>query len=181
MVVDFGRRLVNLALIGLVIAVLGAALAGPIATLTGRTVLVIGGGSMAPDVARGSEVVIERVAARPLQAGEVATFRTVDGVFVTHRVTRVIGRPDGNWFETKGDANANADAALWPETALQGRVVATVPGLGFLSWLLKTPVGLLDAICMAGMLYTAGLLLELEGEPEGHGAAEVRVAAGSAT
>jgi signal peptidase I len=152
--------LLNVALIGLIAIVVLTEAVGPIAILTGHTPFIIGGGSMSPAIPRGSLVIVEP-AARPLEAGEVGTFRTPAGVAVTHRVTRVVYRSDGTWFETKGDANVHADPALWPETSVVGRVVVAAPGLGYVSWLLRTPLGWLNVLALAAWLLMARRLIQV--------------------
>ena len=147
--------LLNAALIGLVVAVVVTAAVGPIAALTGRTPFVIGGGSMSPTIPRGAIVFVEPAAAQPLRAGEVASFRTPEHVVVTHRVVRVVARDDGTWYETKGDANAHPDPALWPASSVVGCVVAYAPGIGFASWLFRQPIGWLNVFALAGWLLVA--------------------------
>ena len=158
------RRVVGLALdialIGLVAAVVVTAAVGPFAAATGRRALVVGGGSMSPTIPIGSMVIVEPAGAAPLRAGDIATFSTLARVVVTHRVTRVIDRADGTWYETKGDANAHPDPALWPEAAVVGRVVVHLPALGMLSWLLRHPIGWLNVIVLAGWLILARRLVE---------------------
>ena len=158
--------LLDIALVGLTALVVVTEAVGPIAVLTGRTPFVIGGGSMSPSIPRGSLVIVEP-AVRPLEAGEVATFRTSAGVAVTHRVMRVIDRQDGTWFETKGDANAHPEPALWPESAVVGRVVVAAPGLGYASWLLRTPLGWLNVIIVGGWIVMARRLLDGNRAPAG--------------
>ena len=151
--------LLDIALIGLVAAVVLTAAIGPVATLTGRHAAIIGGGSMAPTIPLGSMVVVEPVANRPLRVGEVATFRTPAGVVVTHRIARVVERSDGTWYETKGDANAHPDPALWPSSAVTGRLVMAIPGAGYASWLLRHPVCWLNVAALAGWLLVARRLV----------------------
>jgi signal peptidase len=158
--------LLNAALIGLIALVVVTEAVGPITILAGRTPFVIGGGSMSPSIPRGSLAIVEP-AMRRLEAGEVATFRTPAGIAVTHRVARVIDRTDGTWYETKGDANVHPDPALWPETSVVGRVVATAPGLGYATWLLRTPLGWLNVIVLGGWLLMARRLIDGDKAPAG--------------
>jgi signal peptidase I len=160
--------LLDIALIGLVAVVVLTAAVGPVAALSGRTTFVIGGGSMAPAVPRGAIVLVDPAAAAAVEPGDVATFRTPQNVLVTHRVLRVIVRADGIWYETKGDSNAFPDPALWPAKSVVGPVVAAVPGLGFMSWLFRHPVGWLNVALLAGWLLLARHLVhEPQGDPVG--------------
>jgi len=151
--------LLDSALLGLVAAVLLTAAIGPVAALTGGRAMVIGGGSMNPTIPLGSMVVVQPVDPQSLRAGDVATFHTPTGVAITHRIARVIERSDGTWFETNGDANAHPDPALWPASAVAGRVATSVPGLGYASWLLRHPVGWINVAALAGWLLVARRLV----------------------
>ena len=155
--------LLDIALIGLVAVVVLTAAVGPVAALSGRTVFVIGGGSMSPAVPRGAIVLVDPSARAALEPGDVATFRTPGNVLVTHRVLRVVARADGIWYETKGDSNAFPDPALWPAAAAVGPVVATVPGLGCMSWLFRHPIGWLNVGLLAAWLLLARRIVR---EPE---------------
>jgi len=171
--------LLDIALIGLVAVVVLTAAVGPVAALSGRMALVIGGGSMSPAVPKGAVVLVDPAARAALQPGDVATFRTPGSVLVTHRVVRVVARADGTWYETKGDSNVSPDPALWPAAAVVGPVVAAVPGLGFTSWLFHRPVGWLDVGLLAGWLVMArrivrdpgAFLAQLSTRPDHHRAA----------
>jgi signal peptidase len=147
--------LLDIALLGLVAVVVLTAAVGPVAALSGRATFVVGGGSMAPAVPKGAIIVVDPAAAATLRPGDVATFRTSGNVLVTHRVVRLIARADGIWYETKGDSNAFPDPALWPSSAVVGPVVAAVPGLGFMSWLFRHPVGWLNVALLACWLLVA--------------------------
>lgn len=156
MVRRFAGILIDVALIGLVATVIVTAAVGPIAAAFGRSAFVVGGGSMSPTIAKGTMVILEPTTeARPLQPGDVASFRTRQNVAVTHRVMRVVERPDGTWFETKGDANAHPDPSLWPASSVVGRVTLSVPVLGFTSWLFRHPIGWLNVVVLVGWLLFA--------------------------
>ena len=97
-----------------------------------------------------------------LRPGDVISLRLPGGTTVTHRLSRVVARDDGLWFETTGDANGEPDPALVPATALLGRVAWTFPFAGYLLRLLALPSGLLMFAGLGGALFVAGRLLDEE-------------------
>jgi len=176
------------ALIGLVAVVVLTAAVGPVAALSGRTPLVIGGGSMAPAIPKGAIVLVGPPVQGSIQPGDVVTFRTPGGILVTHRVVRVVARDDGLWYETRGDSNPSPDPALWPSTAVVGPVVLSVPGLGFTSWLFHRPEGWVNVAVIAAWLLLARrmvrgpepYLARLSARPDHHRSAQVQPDAASA-
>jgi signal peptidase I len=156
------RWILDAALIGLILIALAGAALGRLVPLTGRETLIIGGASMEPEIQLGAAVVIEPVDPDQIAVGDIVSLRSGEGLksIFTHRVTRVISRPDGIWIETKGDANRIVDASITPATDVIGRVVLNVPNGGFLLKLLSVPSGVALMICLAGMLVASTWLLE---------------------
>jgi signal peptidase I len=163
------RRIVDLALIGLIVAVLLAVALGKVVPVTGRESIVIGGRSMEPAIPLGSTVVITPVTPADLVIGDVVSLQIDPSkATFTHRIVDVVDRPDGRWIRTKGDANADPDPTLVPASAVLGRVDLTVPLVGYLIVLLSAPIGVLFVLGLgATLLAIAWLLesLELEGLP----------------
>ena len=156
------RWLADTMLLCLILVVLFGVVLGRIVPLTGRETLVIGGSSMEPSIPLGAAVVIEPVVVTDIRVGDVVSLRSgpeLRSIF-THRVTRVIARSDGTWFETKGDANATIDPSLTPAGHVIGRVTLTVPYAGYLLTLLSIPSGVILVILLAAVLLTLTRLLE---------------------
>lgn len=159
-------RLIDVLLVAFVAAVVATAAVDALLPITGHPVVVITGRSMAPAIAIGSAVVEDSVAGGTLAPGDVASFRLESGAIVTHRVTRTVQLPDATLHETKGDANPSPDPVLLSSQAVLGRVLFSVPFLGYLIWLLHLPSGILAVVTAALALYVAGLLAEPEEGPE---------------
>jgi signal peptidase len=162
-------RLIDLILAAFIALVAATAAIDVILPLAGHPVIIIAGSSMAPAVQMGSIVVEERPDAADAAApapGDVASFRLASGTTVTHRVTRVVERDDGIWYEIKGDANAEPDPTLLPSQALVGRVLGSIPYLGYLLWLLHLPTGILAVVSATLALCVARLLVDPEEEEE---------------
>lgn len=97
---------------------------------------VVLSGSMEPALSPGDVVIVD--ASAPVAVGDIITYRTgTDTVPTTHRI---VGVQDGR-YETKGDANGNADAGLVGSEAIIGRVVLTIPVVGHVILWANTPVG----------------------------------------
>ena len=156
------RRVCDTLLVALILVVLFGVILGRVVPMTGRTTLIIGGGSMEPAIPIGAAVVADPVPPAEITVGDVVSLRTgtnLKSIF-THRVTRIVARDDGLWLETKGDANAAVDPSLTPVANVIGRVAWSMPYAGYLLALLSIPSGVLFVILLAGLLLTVTWLLE---------------------
>jgi len=155
------RRFVDLAFLAMALAVVAALVLSRGVPLTGRITYVVGGPSMEPAVHQGSAIVVEPVDPAALRVGDVVSMRVgPEQAIFTHRIVRLVERPDGLWLETKGDANATPDPVLVPAGAVIGRVAVTISAIGYVIVALSTPSGLLLVGGLAGVLLTLVLLLE---------------------
>jgi signal peptidase len=155
------RRIVDLALIGLIIVVLFGLFLGKLVPLTGHQTIIIGGSSMEPAIHLGSAIVIGPVAPEDLAEGDMVSLQVgPNRTTFTHRIVAVVPRPDGVWVRTKGDANADPDPTLVPATSIVGRVEWSVPWAGYLLALLSLPVGVIFALGLAATLFAIAWLLE---------------------
>lgn len=154
------RRLLDLALVLLVVSVLGLVLAVNVAPRLGYEFVVIRGGSMEPTIHLGAMTVVSQAQPADLHVGDVVTMKETNGVLVSHRITRLVQMPDGLYLETKGDANATVDPVLAPVADVTGRVNFSIPGLGYLIYLLTLPIGVFSVLGLALTLLFAIWLLE---------------------
>jgi len=161
------RRVLDLALVILVAAILSLAIATNAGPALGHRLLVIRGGSMEHAIALGSVVDVVPTSVEQLHAGDVVTVAEPNGVVVTHRVTRVAQLSDGWYVEIKGDANSEPDPVLTPAASVMGRVDLALPALGYLVYLLTIPAGILSLFCLAAtMLLAIWLIEDLEEEED---------------
>jgi len=78
--------------------------------LLGYRAVVLGGGSMEPDLRNGSLVISQRADPKTLAEDDVITFRHPgSSTTITHRIISAREEAGQRWFTTKGDANAMAD------------------------------------------------------------------------
>ena len=115
---------------------------------------------MAPALAVGDLVVIERVDEADVRAGDVIAFRLESGTKVTHRVASITAGTHGHWFTTKGDANGNPDPVAISGASVEGRLVGSVALLGFLLAMLSMPSGITALFSIGAALVTAVWLLD---------------------
>lgn len=161
------RRIVDLALVILIVLVLFAVILGKGMPLLGRQSIVIGGGSMEPAIGIGAAVVVHPAEPAALAVGDVVSMQVgPDRATYTHRIIAVVDRPDGRWIRTRGDANPSPDPTLVPASAVIGRVELVVPLIGYLLALLSLPTGVMFVLGLAATLLAIAWLLEsLELEP----------------
>jgi signal peptidase len=155
------RRVVDGVLLVVIAIGLSTALLGRVLPALGHPVLIVAGPSMEPAIPIGSAVVLTSVEPDALRVGDIASLRTGPSQAIfTHRITRVAERDGATWIETMGDANAAVDPSLTPADAVIGRVTVTVPVAGYLLTLLSSPIGLVFALSLGGLLLVMSWLLD---------------------
>ena len=135
----FGRPVVAVFALGLLVMVLGAAWTWH----DGYRLYSVRTGSMAPTFPTGALVVAAPLGG-PVVPGDVVVFRSGGAGLTTHRVVTV----SGDLLETKGDANETPDAGAVPKSAVIGRVVAGTPRLGYVVVFLQQPPGVASVMTM---------------------------------
>jgi len=155
------RRLLDAVLLALILVVVFGVILAKVVPVTGRETIIVGGRSMEPAIPMGSAIIVGRVASSQLHVGDVITLRAGDEhARFTHRITEILDRPDGRYVWTKGDANERRDPTPVHESAIEGRVQASIPMAGYLIALLSIPTGVLFVIGVAATLLAAVWLLE---------------------
>lgn len=96
--------------------------------LFGKTPLVVLSGSMEPAYHKGSILYYEEVPQSELKEGDVITYVTDGGNFVSHRILNI----NDGLYETKGDANQVSDPNKVSFNQIKGKVMnITIPLLGY--------------------------------------------------
>jgi signal peptidase len=90
---------------------------------------LISGNSMNPVLYPGDVVITRGIAPEKIQVGDVIRFRR-DGIDVVHRVMEVQNNGAALIFITRGDNNNVDDAPVMAEQ-LEGKVVLTIPKVGW--------------------------------------------------
>lgn len=108
---------------------------------------VVASGSMEPTLSRGDLVIVRQESA--YEKGNIITFiQTGDQRTTTHRIVEA---EDGR-FVTQGDANNLVDEAIVAEQIF-GKVVLTLPLIGYLIQSASTPLGLLVIIALFLLMF----------------------------
>jgi signal peptidase I len=166
------KLLGNIVLYALIL-VLGLVAALSLATLLpipGQiAVKIVQSGSMEPAIHTGSIVIIQPQ--ETYAVGEVVTFGEDDSTHTptTHRITSLREENGVTYFTTKGDANEEADTAEAPEASVIGRVLFSVPFVGYLITFAKQPLGFVVLIAIPAGLIILNELLNIIKEFKGPG------------
>lgn len=95
---------------------------GKVAEVFGTSVLRVVSGSMEPSIGEGDYIIVRKIDAAELEAGDIICFYSLDseiyGMPNTHRILRIL--PDGR-FVTKGDANKTEDDTAVSADRIIGR------------------------------------------------------------
>jgi len=87
-------------------------------------------GSMSPTMDTGDLAIVQEVAADSIGVGDIIQYWR-DGTMVIHRVTEVSQGGSEKIFVTKGDVNSNPDIDPVFQSQVRGKVILTIPKLGW--------------------------------------------------
>jgi len=104
--------------------------------LLGFTPTIIASGSMQPTMDVGDIAIVVKAPTQTIKIGDIIQYRTPD-MLVMHRVIEVTGQEGSEVFVTQGDANNVPDDPVL-QSQVMGKVLFTIPKLGWVSIALKT-------------------------------------------
>lgn len=110
-----------------------------------KTVLT---GSMEPAIPVGSIVITKEQSSYEIE--DIISFQE-KGSVITHRIISI----DRERYITKGDANNVADTEKVQQKQILGKVILTIPLLGYLVMWLMSPVGIISLFIIIGIWYIA--------------------------
>ena len=92
----------------------------------------------------GSLVITQQIQPKILRQGDVITFisPTKEREFITHRITTIKQNGNVTVLKTKGDKNKTADNWILAGGGVVGKVVVTLPQLGYILSFTQTKIGL---------------------------------------
>lgn len=126
-----------------------------------RTYTVLSG-SMEPAVRTGSIIVAVPVDARALRIGDVITYKSKAlQENVTHRVVEIKGDSKHPTFVTKGDANQSPDPWETTYNGPAGKVILSIPLLGYFFHAVGSPQGHVLFLVVPGVALTLMWLWEI--------------------
>lgn len=117
--------------------------------------LTVMSGSMSPAMKLGDVAVINEVDPSELEVEDIIAYRSPnEGNVISHRIVEVID-DEGLSFRTKGDANENPDQYTVEASDVVGKVVFTIPYLGYIFHYAGKPIGFLLLIFVPAVLLIA--------------------------
>ena len=129
--------------------------------ILGYEIFVVQSGSMEPDYHVGSLVYVKPMDSTKLVVGDVITFRLSGSTLATHRIMEVVEQDGEMAFRTKGDANDHPDNGLVKPSSVVGKVMFSVPYLGYVTAYIQNPPGLYVAVCIAAVVLLLTVLPEI--------------------
>jgi signal peptidase len=155
------HRILKLLAAMAVVAIVLPCIAVVVAPRFGWSVNIVSSGSMEPALKVRSLVIFSPVDPATVKVGDIIAYElpTDPSVKVTHRVVEVIDQGDyAPAFSTKGDANEEPDIYTVPAQDVVGRVVTTIPYIGYVKEPMSTRLGIWLLI---GVPATLIVLMEL--------------------
>lgn len=142
--------LVRILLIGYTVLILALTLPG----ILGLQIETVTSGSMMPSIPTGAVVYVKATSFEQILPGTVITFYLDEHLTkVTHRVVSV--NKTSRSVQTKGDANDETDAGDVLYENILGRVVFSLPYLGYIALLLSSVKGKILLLGAAFLIYGA--------------------------
>jgi signal peptidase len=123
--------------------------------------LIVKSGSMEPAIQTGSIVFVKDVPAERVEEGDVITYGDDGGNLITHRVIERHSTDTSIRFITKGDANENPDHEPVYRSDLVGKVVFSIPFIGYVVAFGNTTAGYLTLVLLPVMLFIFNEIWEL--------------------
>lgn len=119
-----------------------------LSTKSGPKLLVVLSGSMEPSIHTGSVVV--GIPKSQYKVGDVVTFGgdIRGGVPTTHRIVLSRTKEGVLLFTTKGDANNTNDGKEIEQGDIQGKVLFSIPLLGYIIDFVRKPLGMIIVIVL---------------------------------
>ena len=144
------------------VVVLALLLAG--SRLFGLQVYTVLSGSMEPNYHVGSLIYVKEVDPASLEKGDVISFMISESTVATHRIIEVLPDekdPNVIRFRTKGDNNDIEDTNPVHCNNVLGKVVGTIPLLGYVSNFVQNPPGTYITLAAAFVLMLAVFLPDI--------------------
>ena len=106
---------------------------------------VVTSASMEPTIPTGALLITQYTQPNTLQKDDIITFLPPihSPEFVTHRITKAAHEKNLSTFKTKGDNNPNEDTWNLAGGAIVGKVIVTIPLLGYIFSFTQSPLGII--------------------------------------
>lgn len=97
---------------------------------------VVATGSMEPVIYPGDVVLVEKIDIHKIKTGDIIQYEK-QNVYIFHRLINVVEEDKEIKYQTKGDNNSAIDFQLVKAEQIKGKVVSTIPKIGWPTLLLK--------------------------------------------
>jgi len=121
-------------------------------------------GSMEPSISTGSLIIIKPMETYAKEDIINITEPADPKVSVTHRIIDIEETDDGIYYITKGDANESADTEKRSAQNVTGKVIFSIPLLGYLLAFAKTGAGLIVFIIIPALIVIVRELISIKEE-----------------
>jgi signal peptidase len=121
-------------------------------------------GSMEPTIKTGAVVLIQKVAPESLRENDIITFGSAEdpNLSITHRLVKIEEKEGETVFKTRGDANNSEDINEVSPADVQGKVIFSLPLLGYLAVFIKEPLGFGLLVVLPAILIIISEILNIK-------------------
>ena len=112
-------------------------------------------GSMRPSIQPGDIIISSSIDPEDIRVNDVITFQDHDisqRQSITHRVINITREKDMIFFQTKGDANEEPDLQLVNQDQIIGKVIVTIPLLGYVVNFAQSLLGFIILIAIPAII-----------------------------
>lgn len=106
--------------------------------------------SMKPELNIGDAVIVKEVNESEIQKGDIISYREGERV-ITHRVCNITNIDGKTKYITKGDNNSIEDDTLIKIDMVEGKVIKTIPLIGYISIALKNKNVIISLVIVYGI------------------------------
>lgn len=127
--------------------------------------LVVESGSMSPAISTGSMIFVQTQ--EDYSVDEVLTFKASaddNALPTTHRLIEIVNSNEQTLFRTQGDANDAPDSELIPQDQVIGKVIFSIPYIGYLVSFVKTEIGFILLVIIPATIIIYSELLVIHKE-----------------
>lgn len=125
-------------------------------------------GSMEKAIPQGSLIINQWTEDKNLKIGDIITYRRPDlkDFFITHRIKNIEKEGFFYFFKTQGDQVSEPDKWRLNQSQIEGKVIFTIPLLGYLYVFVQSPLGFLFFIIFPGAWLIFGEIKNIKKELE---------------
>lgn len=142
-------------IVALILTTVRTRIMGKEPSLLSHRLYIVDSGSMSPTLKLGALIIVKEAEPKEILKDDIITYRGSGDSVVTHRVTKI--EDEGSTFITKGDANKTADPIPLDSNRLIGKVMFSIPYIGFLLKPIRTKAGLV----LMSTLILVGIIIQV--------------------